>query len=299
VTLPLIAVLLTTYNGELFLEEQLTSIFMQSNVDVKLYVWDDGSTDGTLEILRSWEQNGYPITIHSGSHIGSSAAFLKLLRKYGEHDYICFSDQDDVWVKNRLEIQISRISGEAPILTVGHRVLIDHNGALIGKKIKVPTGVNWSNSLVENLAPGNAQLFNRATARLVNSYPDMPILHYDHWIYLNVSIFGKVIFLSEELIRYRQHSSNQIGILGSRNLAGIRTSIQNSQQQLALILRSEVMASEHLNAPSIRVHLAISRSDSFYKRLYLSFFKSEVKRIRLFDSIMWKILVPFVTKKIK
>ena len=88
-----VQVLLSTYNGEKYLKEQLDSIIAQKGVDVHILARDDGSKDDTIKILEGYEN----IDIIKGSNIGVCKSFFELINKSGEYDYYSFADQDDVW----------------------------------------------------------------------------------------------------------------------------------------------------------------------------------------------------------
>ena len=97
---PKVLVLMSTYNGAIFLKEQLDSILNQEDVNVELLIRDDGSTDSTKFILKEYEN--YPnCTIVYGNNIGASNSFLWLLENCGKSDYYSFSDQDDIWINER------------------------------------------------------------------------------------------------------------------------------------------------------------------------------------------------------
>ena len=98
-----VAILLATYNGEKYLRAQLDSLYAQSYRDWKLYVNDDGSTDGTLTILQEYAQRYGNIDLQVNEHsLRSLRNFMDLLRR-AEADYYIFSDQDDVWMPEKVE----------------------------------------------------------------------------------------------------------------------------------------------------------------------------------------------------
>ena len=94
-----VAVMMSTYNGELYIEEQIESILQQPGVDVFLYIRDDGSSDGTLRILQKYSSTD-KVHIQYGKHIGIGNSFMELLWSLPDtYDYYSFSDQDDIWEK--------------------------------------------------------------------------------------------------------------------------------------------------------------------------------------------------------
>ena len=112
-TKPTVAVLMSTYNGEKFLEEQLDSIFSQTGVNVKLYVRDDGSTDCTLHIIDQYAERFPIVKLADNENLGPGFSFMRLLYQYAfepEIDFFAFADQDDIWLENKLWIGVEAIN---------------------------------------------------------------------------------------------------------------------------------------------------------------------------------------------
>lgn len=107
-----VQVLLSSYNGEKYIREQLDSILSQEGVEVQLLIRDDGSTDGTRTILAEYEQQWDNISVIYGTNVGVISSFFLLLEEAGNHPYIAFADQDDVWLKRKLKRAIERIEKE-------------------------------------------------------------------------------------------------------------------------------------------------------------------------------------------
>lgn len=93
-----VQVVMSTYNGEKYLKEQIDSILSQEGVDVRLYIRDDGSSDRTTDILASYQEHKN-VKIEKGNNLGFAKSFLTALDECDEADYYAFSDQDDVWEK--------------------------------------------------------------------------------------------------------------------------------------------------------------------------------------------------------
>ena len=212
-SLPKVAVLMCTYNGERFLEQQLKSIFSQSRVQIVLYVNDDGSDDSTLGILESF-QNGNNVVITRSERIGSSVGYRNLLQLDIQSDYFAFSDQDDIWHHDKLITLIETI-GETvtPSLAFSNRNYVSSEGFLIGRSKVKATDRHFNFALWENLAPGNTQLLNLSAVQLLREkYLNTDTMLIDAWIFLIISFCGNVQFVPESLVSYRLHESNQIGI---------------------------------------------------------------------------------------
>lgn len=210
-SIPTVTVLLATFNGETFLEEQLASLACQRNVLTRIIVNDDGSTDNTIEMLEKWKELGLITKVSSSNQIGASKAFQKLLMENLDSDYIAFCDQDDVWEPNKLTEQLELMLTDSPTLVFTKRVYITKEGNVFKKqkeKIIIPS---FRNALVENVCPGNTILINRSAAAKLSSFYRPEIGHYDAWFYLIMSATSNTSYLNKELVKYRIHEDNVVG----------------------------------------------------------------------------------------
>jgi glycosyltransferase involved in cell wall biosynthesis len=205
-------VLLATFNGERYLEEQLHSLDQQKDVNVHVWANDDGSDDATLAILIKWQKLGLIKDITKTQRIGSTRAFLKLLSEHSNSEYVAFCDQDDIWEPIKLITQLGKLTDESPMLVASQRLYINSTGTITGKSRALRTPPCFENAIVENIAPGNTILMNNKAIKLINSFPNPAIAHYDSWIYLLITAFGKVEFLDLRLVMYRIHDSNLVGL---------------------------------------------------------------------------------------
>ena len=223
-----VQVLLSAYNGELYIAEQLKSIMEQNWPQVTVLVRDDGSTDGTVDIVKRTTV-GHPgrIELIQGSNLGVVDSFFELLAKSdSQADYYCFCDQDDVWLPHKIEAAVSRLEAstetEQPAMVFTSTQLTD--GELNPKGIwpKPPQREpSFYNALYENVAIGATITMNKAVRNLFVDHerPDSrKILMHDWWFYLLVSSFGQVIYDHEPSMLYRQHGSNVVG--GSNSTIG-------------------------------------------------------------------------------
>jgi glycosyltransferase involved in cell wall biosynthesis len=238
-----VKVLLATCNGVSFLDEQLTSLSEQRNVDVEVLVNDDGSIDGTLEILWKWRDRGLIVSISESVGLGSTKAFLKLLQECDEEPYVAFCDQDDIWEKDKLTSQLNFVGGTVPMMSTCSRIYIDDSGNEIGKSKVLRNLPSFENACFENIAPGNTILLNNAAIKIINSVKNPPINHYDSWIYLLISTFGKVNYSPLYLVRYRLHSANSVGlrkISYGKSIQGIKNFL--SQQKFLVENKFEFLS---------------------------------------------------------
>ena len=123
-----VLVLMSTYNGERFLEEQLATIFAQEGVSVSVLVRDDGSTDGTCRMLETWKRT-HCLDYICGDNVGAARSFFLLLQQAPASTYYAFADQDDVWLDDKLYSAIQQIEkyDDVPALYFCQTQLVDKN----------------------------------------------------------------------------------------------------------------------------------------------------------------------------
>lgn len=213
------AVLLCSYNGSQYIRQQIDSIINQTETEWTVFVSDDGSTDGTLDILKYYQEKlgSERFVIINGPGKGFAWNFLSLLEKCGDaFDYYAFSDQDDEWMPDKLARSISVLSGykeNVPSVYCGRTSLVDENGHHLGESplfIKPPS---FKNALIQSIAGGNTMILNRAGRDIINKTPiDVRIISHDWWIYIVITAIGGNIFYDPKpSINYRQHTNNIVG----------------------------------------------------------------------------------------
>ena len=214
---PRIAVLLATLNGEAFLDEQLASLAAQDVLHLDVVASDDGSTDGTLSILRDWQARWTKgmFTIVNGPGQNFAENFRALMCLPDDRvDYVAFSDQDDVWDSDKLSTAILALEGEAgPALYGGRTRLVDARLQPLGLSPLFSRPPHFRNAIVQSLAGGNTMVLNRAGFVLVSaSARRTGFVSHDWWCYLIVSgAGGRVHYDPVPRIAYRQHGNNTIG----------------------------------------------------------------------------------------
>lgn len=214
----LIAILLCTYNGAEYLREQLDSFIYQTHKNWVLYASDDGSTDGTIDILEEYQRSlGKQIVILRGPRQGFARNFVSLLQhKSVKGDYFAFSDQDDIWTRDRLArgvaaLQVNR--QDVASLYCSRTQLIDAAGENIGLSPFFTKPPTFRNALVQSLAGANTMLINQRTRALLSTTaPDAKIVAHDWLAYLIVSSYqGVIVYDPMPTVQYRQHGGNLIG----------------------------------------------------------------------------------------
>ncbi len=253
--MPTIAVLMSTYNGEKYIREQLDSIFDQENVRVKLYVRDDGSKDGTVDILKEYAQK-FPIEIIlDGENVRPGESFMRLVYKYTDEpgiDYYAFADQDDVWLQDKLSVAVEKIekSGVGVPVLYGSNQFIYTDGENKGNRHKTPQRVDLISHMTRNTIAGCTFVFNKALAQLVSGVdrPDPRIIRYrlhDAWMMLVAIACGKAIYDEASHMFYRIHNENTVGvkeILLSERLDRLKRYFMNCDDaNLRLITAKELL----------------------------------------------------------
>lgn len=208
-----VVVLLSTWQGERYIEEQLRSILGPLPANGRIIVRDDGSTDGGVARI---EAIGDPrITVLRGENVGFARSFLTLLHAAPDDaDLVMFSDQDDVWLPDKIPRAMAALAplGEQPALYCSRLQLVDANLRPIGLSPDFPRGPSFRNALAENIAFGCTCALNRTGLVLARQTGDERLLQFhDWWLYLVISAFGRVVADPEPTILYRQHTANSVG----------------------------------------------------------------------------------------
>ena len=210
-----IQILLSTFNGEKYLREQLDSFLKQSCFEkVKVLIRDDGSTDNTIEILKEYRDK-YGFQVLFGENLGVNGSYEVLLHNCDERcQYFAFSDQDDVWLPHKLDLAVSRLEKQnatLPAMFFSLSCITDENLKSIGISQKPVYGVSFYNAMVQNVCPGHTQVFNRITLQFLKESNFKEINVIDWWTYLIVSGLGQVIYEPEYTVLHRQHGKNAVG----------------------------------------------------------------------------------------
>lgn len=206
-----VQILMSTYNGERFLAEQIESLLGQTWKNLEILIRDDGSKDRTPDILKEYGKEYKNIRIFLEENKGVSGSFFELLKK-SDADYVAFCDQDDVWLEPKIEKAVEKLDCEkGPALYCSNKILIDSAGNLMKKQDTRQRLPGFGNAVVECICTGCTAVMNREMAEIIGArLPEHAILH-DWWCYLIASYVGKVIFDEKAYIKYRQHEQNVVG----------------------------------------------------------------------------------------
>lgn len=225
-----ILVLLACYNGEKYILEQLESIVNQSVDGVHILIRDDGSNDRTVEVVTNFiagstHTNIKLVTNQScdKGHLSNFSALCKLALE-SDFQYFCFSDQDDIWKKEKLEIQLSELKSVEsntegsipPVLVHSDLEVVNEQANTISESfiyfqgLPLPENHDFPQFLYQNVVTGCVSFFNRRMLEVAAPLPKSAVVH-DWWFALCAKAFGELVFIPKSLILYRQHSGNAIG----------------------------------------------------------------------------------------
>jgi glycosyltransferase involved in cell wall biosynthesis len=286
---PTVDVLLATFNGARYLEEQLDSLDRQEDVNVRVWANDDGSVDETLTILNKWEARGLIKEISKTPRVGSTRAFLSLLSVHTDSEFVAFCDQDDIWHPKKLAIQLLNIVNDKPGCVISQRLFVDSSGTVIGASKKLRKSPSFENAMIENIAPGNTILMNNQAINLINRFQGPPVKHYDSWIYLLLTYFGKVDYVDQPLVRYRIHDENNIG-LRKYHLGIFLDSAENFLNQVRFLREITEIDLPQDKKPTLVDLISISDEKSKVHKVFL-IFKLSIERQRRIDKVGMKMIL--------
>ena len=208
-----VQVLMSTYNGEKYLKEQIDSILSQENVEVSLLIRDDGSTDKTISILEKIVKENTNVSYYIGKNIGSAKSFIDLVNQSKEVDYYAFADQDDVWDSKKIISAIEKIENDSniPSLYISALEVVDEELNTIEIK-KVSGNLCFEGEMAKNFATGCTMVFNKKLCNAIKTYNPSYIIMHDSWITrVCYAIGGNVVVDENTYIKYRQHGNNVVG----------------------------------------------------------------------------------------
>lgn len=223
----MIDIILSSFNGEKYIAEQIESIMDSEYCDFKLFVFDDRSSDNTARIVKKYIGE-YPDKIFLAENIenmGFCKNFLEGLKyasRIAPADYYVFCDQDDIWLEKRLDVCLTRMheleeahGTETPLLLFTDAVLVDGDCNSLGTTFFKADRLNTRDLtlpglLMENRCIGCTSFMNAALADRLEEY-DKRIRYHDWWMALIAAAFGVVDYVDVPTILYRQHGDNEVG----------------------------------------------------------------------------------------
>lgn len=211
-----VTVVMSSYNGEKYIKDQIESIISQSGCEVNLIVRDDGSTDGTLDILQQYKREG-KLDFFQGRNLKPAKSFLEGLKHTKDTDYYAFSDQDDIWQNNKLSVAISQLemlNAATPNLYCSNLTAVDNDYNVLTPKL-LPDKIVSDYKEILIRSPhifGCTCVFNKVLRDYIveRELPQNLIMH-DLWVALLAASMGTIIYDSSSYMMYRQHGDNHTG----------------------------------------------------------------------------------------
>ena len=214
---PLVSIAMASYNGEKYISQQIDSILHQTYPNIEIVIVDDGSRDGTLEVVQQYvSQFPFVHVYRNAENSGITKTFESAIKKC-KGEFIALSDQDDIWVEHKIQTLLDAIDGYDAVFS--DSILVDENGNSLGKKfssmIRMNTVTNGARFLLSNTVPGHTIMMKRSFAETL--YPFPANVFFDLWISFNAASGKGIKFVDDTLVHYRQHTSNAVGTRLSSN----------------------------------------------------------------------------------
>ena len=215
-----IIILLSTYNGEKYLKQQLDSLQTQIYKEFEIIARDDGSSDSTVEVLKLYKIK----LLETKQNLGAKISFATLLNHalaHSDAEYFMFCDQDDVWENDKVEKTLLKMQEaeksypKQPLLIHSDLKVVNEDLSVLADSLWTYQNINPAKDtlnrlLLHNVVTGCTMMINRELGTLVTNIPNEAIMH-DWWIAMVASAFGKIAYIDESLMLYRQHGKNDTG----------------------------------------------------------------------------------------
>jgi rhamnosyltransferase len=227
----MIDILLATYNGEQYIKQQIYSLLSQTYEDWNLIIHDDGSSDNTISIVKSFCQNDARVKfIEDNIRFGNPAENFIHLLKYSNAEYIMFCDQDDIWFDNKIELMLSHminLDSHIPQVIYSNAYVWEPNNGIKGlATLTFPKNVE-SFLFLNSGMQGCVSLFNDKMRDFLILWKGTCAMH-DHLLHLTGLTLGKVTYLDTPLMLYRMHQNNVTGGTATK-IISLNKIIKNSK----------------------------------------------------------------------
>lgn len=213
-----VAVIMSTYDGEKYIKEQIDSILNQTGVEVELFIRDDGSKDNTVKIIKEYEKNHSNVHAEIGTNLGFRQSFIQKLLSVNGYEYYAFSDQDDYWEKEKLYnacLKLQEVADKTPAVYYSNLNVADANLNIYRTTSLQKRKKSLESLVMRRSIAGCTMIFNGCLwekIAKVEITDDMLKRGHDSFILsLCYALGGTVVFDPNAYIRYRQHNSNTSG----------------------------------------------------------------------------------------
>ena len=247
-------ILLATYQGARFLDEQLESILAQTYPHFHIRIRDDGSHDGTFSIIKKWAQ-AYPrqfTLLPTTERLGIRGNFSELMQN-SQAPYAMFADQDDVWLPHKIEASLDQMKAMERSYGTHHPLAVHTDLKVVDRELNEicssfwryaglnPDLIELNRLLPQNVLTGCTMLMNRPLVKLACPVPQAAAMH-DWWVALTAACFGHIQYVEQPTILYRQHGGNDTGAkpyslwYHLKNFKKSKNNISKTYQQAELFL---------------------------------------------------------------
>lgn len=231
---PKVAILMATYNGEKYIDQQIGSIIEQDYQEWDLFISDDGSKDKTVDIIRSFGEHDPRIKkiLFNMDH-GAFSNFYCLLR-YAQknladkYDVFCLCDQDDIWEKDKIRVEVNAIANnhDENVLVYSDLAIMNADNSLTGKKMSDYFDIELKNcyDIFFNsvFVWGNTIAISNALMKRINfDYDISKQYSHDQFLAVNAVIYGKVVYINKPIVRYRRYTGNVSGFAPKKSVTGV------------------------------------------------------------------------------
>lgn len=293
-------ILMSTYQGERYLREQLDSLLLQSERDLRILVRDDGSKDRSREILAEYASRDSRLEFILGENLGVVGSFFELLRRSSpEAEVIFFCDQDDFWFPHKVARAREQLRASGADFYFSRLQYADTLLQRLGQSAE-PRRLSFESALVENVATGCSVAFTQRLRKL--ALKGLPTetehcLMHDWWLYLLATGSGKVFWDSEPSLMYRQHGANVVGahsdfwsIYATKWrrfwLRGARAARLSDQARLFEKAYAPLLVPSHAEL----VHAFVASKKNFFTRLAWALWLPTPRQSPL-DSLILRVLI--------
>lgn len=275
---PKVLIIMSTYNGEKFIREQIDSILAQQYVDVMLHIFDDCSKDKTQEIVKEYEKKYKNVILHvNGKNKNFTYNFIDGLFTFKDeqgYDYYAFADQDDYWLPSKIISAINKIKeiGKCTMYAANLKV-VNEKLEYAGNNMMDMRYVNKRYDVAcKNIVTGCTVVFDNEFKNLVTKhYPENIYLH-DYWLALIANYTKDAHFVYDvcpDYILYRQHDNNQIG--KSKNIGKKLRKKENLKTTRNLVERFIELFSDEINEDDKIIFKRLANTNKIKNRFYLFF----------------------------
>ena len=294
-----VAVLLSTYNGEKFVREQLDSILNQTYKNIEIIVRDDGSKDSTVEIIKEYQKSNKNIKLITGENLGFIKSFFELL-KIANADYYSYADQDDIWLDNKIELAVNslnKLDDNKPNMAYSNSDYYDENMEYIGAGER-NNNISFLGSLFSCVGQGMTMVINnKAREMIIKNVPKTCFFH-DWWTYILCIGLGNVAHDDVTTVKYRRMKKNatsegqgyfRLIIWRIKNLV-LKNGIKDVKKQM--INFKEIYYNELSDENKKILDLFANEKYSFIKAIKKAFYPKRI-RSKLIDDFMLRIIFIF------